>query len=163
MQTAFNLALVLVMGAAAAGCVSTAKSDVSTGSSAKPLSPEEKAVVAPLQGVLDGLAARDRGLIAAQLLPGGTATLMRNDAPVQMAFDVFADRLSAPGTDTREERIYDPIVHIDNNIAYLWARFDLLVNGKLEHCGTDSASLVKVDGRWLIASLSDTSRTNCGK
>jgi len=38
-----------------------------------------------------------------------------------------------------------------------------VINGKIDHCGTDSASLVKVDGRWLIASLSDTSRTDCGK
>ena len=28
-------------------------------------------------------------------------------------------------------------------------------NGKIDHCGTDSASLVRVDGRWLIASLSE--------
>lgn len=129
----------------------------------KPHTPEEKEVIAPLQSVLDGLAARDRSMIAAQLLPGGSATLMRNGKPVQMAFDAFAERLSTPGTDTREERIYDPVVHIDNNIAYIWTRYDFLLNGKIDHCGTDSASLVKVDGRWLIASLGDTSRTDCAR
>lgn len=159
MQSARNFALVFLV-ATAAGCVSTAKSDALT---AKPLSPEEKAVIAPLQGVLDGLAARDRNMIAAQLLPGGSATLMRNGKPVQMAFDSFADRLGAPGTDAREERIRDPIVRVDNNIAYIWTRYDFLLNGKMDHCGTDSASLVKVDGRWLIASLGDNSRTDCGK
>jgi hypothetical protein len=126
-------------------------------------SPEEKEVIAPLQGVLAGLAARDKNMIAAQLLPGGSATLMRNGKPVQMPFDTFAERLSTPGTDTRQERIYDPVVHIDNNIAYIWTRFDFVLNGKIDHCGTDSASLVKVDGRWLIASLSDTSRNDCGQ
>jgi len=132
-------------------------------SNPKPRTPDEKTVIAPLQGVLDGLAARDRSMIAAQLLPGGSATLMRNGKPVQMAFETFADRLSTPGTDMREERIYDPVVHVDNNIAYIWTRYDFLLNGKLDHCGTDSASLVKVDGRWLIASLSDTSRTDCAQ
>ena len=158
MQAARNFAFVLLV-VAIVGCVSTQPSSAT----AKRLSPEERAVVEPLQGVLDGLAARDRNRIAAQLLPGGSATLMRNGKPVQMGFSVFADRLSTPGTDTREERIYEPLVHIDNNIAFIWTRYDFLLNGKLDHCGMDSASLVKVDDHWLIASLGDNSRTNCGK
>ena len=158
MASARHLAL-LVFASSMAGCASTA----STHFDSRTHSPEEKEVIASLQGVFDGLAARDRNMIAAQLLPGGSATLMRNGKPVQMAFDTFAERLSTPGTDTRQERIYDPVVHIDNNIAYIWTRFDFVLNGKIDHCGTDSASLVKVDGRWLIASLSDTSRTDCGK
>ena len=152
MPSARHLVLI-VLASAVAGCASTARTH----------SPEEKDVIAPLQGVLDGLAARDKNMIAAQLLPGGSATLMRNGRPVQMAFDTFAERLSTPGTDTRQERIYDPVVHIDNNIAFIWTRYDFVLNGKIDHCGTDSASLVKVDGRWLIASLGDTSRTDCAK
>src|SRR5262249_14699174 len=96
-------------------------------------------------------------------LPGGTATLMRNGKPVQMAFDTFAERLSAPGTDTREERIHNPLVRIDDNIAIIWAPFEFLLNGKVDHCGTDIVSLVKVDGQWLISALGDTSRTDCQK
>jgi hypothetical protein len=156
--SARHLALI-VLASAVAGCASTAGAHLDS----QTHSPEEKEVIASLQGVLDGLAARDRNMIAAQLLPGGSATLMRNGKPVQMAFDTFAERLSTPGTETRQERIYDPVVHVDNNIAYIWTRFDFVLNGKIDHCGTDSASLVKVDGRWLIASLSDTSRTDCGK
>jgi hypothetical protein len=149
----------MILASAVAGCASTATPHLDN----QTPSPQEKEVIAPLQGVLDGLAARDKNMIAAQLLPGGSATQMRNGKPVQMAFDTFAERLSAPGTDTRQERIYDPVVHVDNNIAYIWTRYDFVLNGKVDHCGTDSASLVKVDGRWLIASLSDTSRTDCGK
>jgi len=156
--SAHHLAL-MILASAVAGCAATATPHLDS----QTHSPQEKEVIAPLQGVLDGLAARDKNMIAAQLLPGGSATLMRNGKPVQMAFDTFAERLSAPGTDTRQERIYDPVVHVDNNIAHIWARFDFVLNGKIDHCGTDSASLVKVDGRWLIASLGDTSRTDCGK
>ena len=158
MSSARHLAL-MILASAVAGCASTATPHLDS----QIHSPQEKEVIAPLQGVLDGLAARDKNMIAAQLLPGGSATLMRNGKPVQMAFDTFAERLSAPGTDTRQERIYDPVVHVDNNIAYIWTRYDFVLNGKIDHCGTDSASLVKVDGRWLIASLSDTSRTDCGQ
>jgi hypothetical protein len=150
LATARSTVLILMLSVVA-GCASNPK----------PRTPEEKEVIASLQGVLDGLAARDRNMIAAQLLPGGSATLMRNGKPVQMAFDTFAERLSTPGPETRVERIHDPVVHIDNNLAYIWTRFDFLLNGKLDHCGTDSATLVKVDGRWLITSIGDTSRNDC--
>ena len=131
---------------------------------AKAGSPEEKAVVARLQALLDGLAKRDKAAMAAQLLPGGSVSLMRNGKPVQMGFDAFVDRLSQPGTDTREERIYDPLVRIDNDIAVVWARFDFRVNGKVDHCGTDLVNLAKVDGQWLISFIGDTSRdSGCTK
>ena len=120
-------------------------------------------LMAPLQALLDGLAKRDKDLMASQLLPGGSATLMRNGKPVQLAFDAFVERLSTPGTDAREERIIHPLVRIDDNIAIIWTRFEFLTNGKLDHCGTDVVNLVKVDGHWLISALGDTSRSECKK
>lgn len=128
---------------------------------AESVSPDESAVVAKLQALLDGLAKRDKSMMSAQLLPGGSATLMRNGKPVQLGFDAFVERLSAPGPDTREERIFNPLVRIDHDIAIVWARFELRVNGKLDHCGTDIVNFVRVDGHWLISSIGDTSRTEC--
>lgn len=122
---------------------------------------DEKAVVARLQALLDGLAKRDRAMMAAQLLPGGGATLMRKGKPVQMTFEAFVDRLSTPGTDTREERIHNPLVRVDRDIAIIWTPFEFLTNGKVDHCGTDIVNLVKVDGQWLISFVADTSRTDC--
>ena len=128
---------------------------------AESASSDESAVVARLQALLDGLAKRDKSMMTAQLLPGGSATLMRDGKPVQMGFDAFVERLSAPGTDTREERIFNPLVRIDHDIAIVWTRFELRINGKLDHCGTDIVNYVKVDGQWLISSVGDTSRTEC--
>lgn len=110
---------------------------------------------------MDGLARRDRAAMAAQLLPGGSATLMRKGKPVQMGFDAFLERLSAPGTDTREERIIDPLIRVDDNIAIIWTRFVFLLDGKVDHCGTDIVNLVKIDGQWLISAVGDTSHTDC--
>jgi Putative lumazine-binding len=123
--------------------------------------PEEKAVLAPLQALLDGLAKRDKALVMEQLLPGGSATLMRDGKPVQLTFDVLADRITQPGTEPREERMHDPLVHIDDNVAVVWTPYVFTINGKVDHCGTDIANLVRVDGKWLIASLADTSRKDC--
>jgi hypothetical protein len=130
---------------------------------AKTPSPEEKAVLSRLQALMDGLARRDKAAMAALLLPGGSVTLMRNGKPVQMGFDAFVERLSAPGTDTREERIVNPLIRIDDNIAIIWTRFVFVLDGKVDHCGTDIVNLVKVDGQWLISAVGDTSRTACAK
>lgn len=123
--------------------------------------PEEQAVLAPVQAMFDGMAKRDAEAIKKPLLPGGTMVLMREGKPVQMAFADFADRVGKPGTTQIEERIHDPLVRIDHDLAVVWAPFEFLVNGKVDHCGTDLFNLVQTDGKWLIASVADTGRKDC--
>jgi hypothetical protein len=60
-----------------------------------------------------------------------------------------------------EERIYDPLIRIDDSVALIWARYTLTIDGKLDHCGTDIVNLVRLDGKWLIAGLADNSRSEC--
>jgi hypothetical protein len=155
------MSLLLRIVASSIGIAALTYSVSGTALAARAAAADEQAVIARLQAVLDGFGKRDRVEIAAQLLPGGTATLMRDGQPLQLTFDAFVDRLTAPGPDTHEERIRDPLVRIDGNIAVIWTRFALMVNGRLAKCGTDVVSLVKVDGRWLISSIGDTSRTDC--
>jgi hypothetical protein len=122
---------------------------------------EEQAVLAPVQAMFDGMAKRDAAAIKQPLLPGGAIVLMRDGKPMQMTFEAFADRVGKPGTTQIEERIHDPLVRIDNDLAVVWAPFDFLVNGKVDHCGTDLFNLVRQDGIWLIASIADTGRKDC--
>jgi len=121
---------------------------------------EEKAVLAPFQALLDGLAKHDRAAMREQLLPGGMATLLRNGQPVQLHFDAFVERLPLTGPPI-EERIHDPLVHIDDDVAVIWTPYDFLVEGKVDHCGTDIVNLVKRDGRWLISGIADNGRKSC--
>jgi hypothetical protein len=122
---------------------------------------ETDAVLAPVHAMFDGMTKRDAAEIKAALLPGGSLVLMREGKPVQMTFDDFATRVSRPGTTHIEERIHDPLVRIDHDLAVVWAPFDLLVDGKVDHCGTDLFILVQQDGKWLIASVADTGRKDC--
>jgi hypothetical protein len=46
-------------------------------------------------------------------------------------------------------------------MVVVWASFEFLVDGKVDYCGTDLFSLVRRDGRWLIASVADTGRKVC--
>ena len=50
----------------------------------------------------------------------------------------------------REE---DIIVHINKNVAAVWAPYDFWVNDKHSHCGYEVFTLIKKDTAWKIASL----------
>src|ERR1700757_1426158 len=145
------------------GCISLA---IAVACSLMPASvlaatPEEQAVLAPIKAMFDGMSKRDAAAIKEPVLPGGTMVLMRNGKPVQMTLEAFADRVGKPGTTQIEERIHDPLIRIDNDLAVVWAPFEFLIDGKVDHCGTDLFNLVRVDSKWLIASVADTGRKDC--
>jgi Putative lumazine-binding len=122
---------------------------------------EKQAVLAPVMALFEGMSKRDAELISKPLLTGGSMVLMRDGKPVQMTFQDFAERVAKPGTTHIEERIHDPLVRIDNDLAVVWAPFEFLEDGKVDHCGTDLFNLVHTNGKWLIASIADTGRNNC--
>ena len=122
---------------------------------------DEQEVLVPINAMFDSMAKHDPVALKKPLLPGGTMVLMRNGKPNQLTFDAFADIIAKPGKSQIEERIHDPLVRVDNDLAVVWAPFDFLVDGKVDHCGTDLFNLVKADGKWLIASVADTGRKDC--
>jgi len=122
---------------------------------------EQQAVLSPITQLFDGMAKRDATAIKKPLLSGGTMVLMRDGKPTQMTFEDFADRVGKPGTTRIQERIHDPLVRIDHDLAVVWAPFEFLVDGKVDHCGTDLFNLVRTDGKWVIATIADTGRNDC--
>lgn len=124
--------------------------------------PEEQAVIAPLQALFDGMARHDKEAVRDQLLPGGMVSLKRGEQVIQMHFDVFVEHIGG-AHDRIEERIHDPLVRIDNDLAVIWAPYEFQLDGKVQHCGTDIANLVHRNGRWLISGIADNSRDTCGK
>jgi hypothetical protein len=144
------LRIAVIFAAAAITCSAIAAS-----------TPEEEAVLTPIRAMFDGMSKRDAAAIKAPTLPGGTMVLMRDGKPTQMTLEAFADRVGKPGKTAIEERIHDPLVRIDNDLAVVWAPFEFLVDGKVDHCGTDLFNMVRMDGKWLIASVADTGTKNC--
>jgi hypothetical protein len=125
--------------------------------------PEEDAVLAPIHAMFDGMAHRNAEAIKKPLLPGGAMVLMRDGKADRMTFDEFAERVGKPGKMHIEERIHDPLVRIDGDLAVVWAPFEFLADGKVDHCGTDLFNLVRIDNTWLIAGIADTgSRAGSG-
>jgi hypothetical protein len=129
-----------------------------------PQTPAEQAVLAPVNAMFDGMTKRDSAIIKDAFIPGATMVLMRDGTPAQMTADAFADRIGHPAHPSNakiEERIHSPLIRIDNDLAVVWAPFDFLIDGKVDHCGTDLFNLVRANGKWLIASVADTGRKDC--
>lgn len=117
----------------------------------------DAAVLAPVQAFFAAMSRYDQAGMRAQVLPAGMATLMRHGKPDQLALGDFIDHVK-PGKARIEERIRDPQVRVDDNIAVVWAPYVFLLDGKPHHCGTDVFNLARVDGRWLITGIADNSR-----
>ena len=122
---------------------------------------QESPVLAPIHALFQGMTDRDPAAIRATALPGTVLILMRDGKPDQLTIEAFADHLSKPGKTHIEERIHDPLVRVDHDLAMVWAPFEFLVDGKPDHCGTDLFNLVYTDGKWLIAGIADTGSKQC--
>ena len=161
MKTFGRLHLILFLAAATATGLLINSLHAATQASVEAQTKEAQAVMVPITAMFDAMAKRDAAAIKKPLLPGGSMVLMRDGKPTQMTFDAFADLVGKPGKTQIEERIHDPLVRIDNDLAVVWAPFEFLVDGKVDHCGTDLFNLVRTDGKWVIASVADTGRKGC--
>jgi hypothetical protein len=47
-----------------------------------------------------------------------------------------------------------------NQIATVWTRYRFIVEGKVHHCGHTIYALIKQDGRWVISSVVDETRSD---
>ena len=83
------------------------------------------------------------------------AGLDRNGAVSYTSAEDFAMRIA--GIERHlDERMWDWEVRIDQHLAHLWTKYDLLVDGEFSHCGIDSFDLLLVNGSWKIVHLADT-------
>src|ERR1700722_19637170 len=119
--------------------------------------PAEQAVLVPVKAMFDGMTKRDSAIIKDAFIPGATMVLMRDGTPSQMTADAFAERIGGhpihPNTVNIAERIHTPLISTSNDLAVVWAPFVFLIDGKVDHCGTDLFNLVRANGKWLIASV----------
>jgi Putative lumazine-binding len=122
---------------------------------------QDVSVLTPIDAMFQGMTDRNPAAIKAAALPGTVLILMRDGKPEQMTIEVFAEHLSKPGKTHIEERIHDPLVRIDHDLAMVWAPFEVLIDGKPDHCGTDLFNLVHTGGKWLIAGIADTGTKLC--
>jgi hypothetical protein len=90
---------------------------MATSAAINALTPEEQAVLVPIQDLFDGIAKRDRDAMKRVVLPEGGATIIRHNQILHFTLEALCKRPFPPDALSLEEKIYDPLVRIDDNIA----------------------------------------------
>jgi len=124
-----------------------------------PASDEEEAIAA-VQRTFDGIAARDGDMIRSNMLPDARICAARDEnPPVNATIAELMDRITAEKRPLLERFTSPPRVLIRGRIAQVWGEYEFLLDNKVNHCGVDSASLIKTPDGWKIATIVYTSET----
>ncbi len=120
-------------------------------------------VLAPVHALLAAVAARYAAAILAQVRTDGAATaaIERADGSRAIRRQGWAEFAAAlrPGPERYAERLLDPAVEIDGDVAMVWSPYVFTVNGRVDHCGADHFDLVREAGRWRILNVTWSQRT----
>ncbi|MFN8580056.1 MAG: DUF4440 domain-containing protein [Gemmatimonadaceae bacterium] len=125
---------------------------------------ERTAILTTVQKVFDAMRTRDTSLLSqafdstARLVGmsnAGGSPAVRLTAPSQFGAAIA----KAPAGDVWNERMFDPDVRIDGDVAQVWAYYTFHRNSTFSHCGVDAFMLVKVGSAWKITHLADSRRT----
>jgi hypothetical protein len=123
---------------------------------------EEQAVIAVVQKLFDGMRTRDTVAMKSVFAPGaqllGLAQRDGSTAMRALPADQFASSIASAPPGEFIERVYDPVVKIDGNLASYWAFYTFHVGERFSHCGVDAVLLFKFPDGWKIASIADTRR-----
>lgn len=121
---------------------------------------DEKEAIAVVQRTFDGIAAHDGDTIRSTMLPDARIYALRDiGAPTGVAVADLVDRIAANKGTLLERFTSPPRVLIHERIAQVWGDYEFLLDGKVSHCGVDSASLFKTDTGWKIAAIVYTAET----
>lgn len=124
--------------------------------------PAHASVIRAVEDLFTGMRARDTTALRRLLTPEAHLTSVVYDqgrAVIRsQSVDAFIASISRPGP-LLVERMWDPEVRIDGDVASVWAPYDFHIGQIFSHCGHDGFHLVRRDGAWRISAITYTVRT----
>jgi hypothetical protein len=136
------------------------------GTGLPPPGTDEAAVMAPITRLLGALQTKGGAAILAAIRAEGGATAAmeladRKRIVPRVGWAEFAARL-ATYTDRYRERLSDPAIEIDSDLAMVWAPYTVLKNGAVDHCGFDHFDMVRENGARKVLNITWPQRkTGC--
>lgn len=125
-------------------------------------SAEEKAVLAVVERVFEGMRRADSAMVRSSVAEG--ARFAGVDSTGTLRFGTLDGwiRAIANSGGRWEEPLYDVQVRVDGHMAQVWAPYTFYLDKKVRHCGIDSIELLRTSAGWKITQISDTQRReNC--
>lgn len=131
--------------------------------SARAQEADRAAVLATVQKVFQAMHTRDTALLtqafdtSARLV--GVTTRGTPGVRLLLPSAFGAAIANAPAGAVWNERIWDPEVRVDGDVAQVWAYYTFHLNTTFSHCGVDAFMLLKIGSEWKITQLADSRRT----
>lgn len=134
---------------------------IGAGFAQAPRSPaaEEQQVVAAVEKLFAAMRARDADALRALLHDDARLISVRPTGEVSVRSKEDWIRTIAESAAVLDERMRDPEVRIDGNLATLWARYTFRRGGQLSHCGTNAFDYVRIGGEWRLMTVAFTTQT----
>ena len=113
-----------------------------------------KSAIAVADSVLAALSRGDRVTLARLVLDSsvvGSAGV--RDGVERLSLRTWGLYIKRTGPATFTERGFDATVRVQDRVAQVWMPYDLYLGDKWSHCGVDSFTLMKSEGRWRVAAL----------
>lgn len=124
-------------------------------------SPEEQ-VLAVIDRLMTSMREADSATAAAVFHPQARlVTVDSRDGHHQVraiAVESFVAGIGGSGRNWNE-RVWDPEISFDGDLALVWAKYDFLADGHFSHCGVDAFHLARTPQGWRIISIIYTRRT----
>lgn len=122
---------------------------------------DQAEVLAVVTRLFDGMRKRDSSMVSSVFRPGAKLvsafTNREGKAVVQEeAVENFVKMVGGATGDTWDERIFEPEVRIDGNLATVWTRYEFWLGTKFSHCGVDAFQMAKSAEGWKVVALADT-------
>ena len=114
-------------------------------------------VIATIDSALRVISRSDFASLATMMLPEATMFAVQHADSVRR-YSATAQSVVATTkiTSVFLERGFAHDVKVSGPLAVAWVPYDFYRDGKWSHCGIDVFTLLRVNGRWMIASLAYT-------
>ncbi len=123
----------------------------------------EEAVRAVIDRLFDGMRAGDAAMVASTFDPTArlaTTFTAQDGAPMLRESEVadFVKAVGAPHDEVWDEKIWNVVIHTEDNLASAWMNYAFFAGERFSHCGVNSFVLARRPEGWKIIHLADTRR-----
>lgn len=119
---------------------------------------DRAAVLGVVNSLLDGINRQDAAAVHALGIDEAVLISLRHDeqGSPRIGFRKESETSFPEENRNMVERIWNPVVQIEGNIASVWAPFDFYLDGKFSHCGINAFHLLKIADDWKLSATTYT-------
>ncbi len=123
---------------------------------------DEEAILAVVHALFDAMRAGDGEAVRAVFREDAQmfSVVVRDGvaAPQAGSLEGFVNAVGQPRDEVWDEQIWDPVIHIDGDLATAWTPYAFYRGDTFSHCGANSFQFVKGPDGWKIAYIIDSRR-----